>query len=214
MYCDDKGGKSRMRCLMCEKRKEESDHFFDYFYEKDPLCYECRKKWIRCKKKRKMDTHLIHSSWIYNEAYAECLIQYKECFDEALQDVFLFPVKNTLKRKYWNRTVILLPSSNEKIEKRGFHHLEKMYSSLGLPMINPFIKKENVDQKGKGSKGREEIQNVILLKENISFPKRVLIVDDVMTTGCTLRACLRWIPKECDIQIYVNSMSVKEYELP
>ena len=30
MCKDAKGGKSRMRCLMCGKRKEESDSFFDF----------------------------------------------------------------------------------------------------------------------------------------------------------------------------------------
>lgn len=87
------------------------------------------------------------------------------------------------------------------MEERGFSHLKFMFSSLKLPMLEPFITESN--QKGKTLKERKEIGKTMYLKENIHLPYKIALVDDVYTTGSTLRAALSNIDvKAHKIKIY------------
>lgn len=178
-----------MRCLWCGKTKDEGT-ILDYFREKDGLCYRCRHQWKRRKKKEKVEGYSVEVCWEYNEAFREALLQYKECYDEALYPIFFSPVQKEIKRKYGHKTIVLLPSSKEKVEQRGFDHLAKMCSILDLPMIYPFEKRTSHEQKHLSKQKREEMIYGIQRKSGCLIPRDILLVDDVMTTGSTLRGAL------------------------
>ena len=87
------------------------------------------------KKDIKLGPYIVKSSWEYNDAFRSTLIQYKECYDEALKDVFLYPTRKKIRNYLRGYTLILMPSTKEKLEERGFSHLKFMFSSLKLPML-------------------------------------------------------------------------------
>ena len=193
-----------MRCLLCDKEKIDSD-VFDIFSE-DMLCHECRSKWIKKENVFRFEGKKLRSSYVYNDAFADALLQYKECYDEALKDIFLYEVKNKLNLIYRGYTMVLMPSSTKKEEERGFSHLKLMFSSLNLPMIEPFIKTDEKEQKGTNVEQRKKIIKSIKLKEGISLPKRLLLVDDVITSGATLSSAITALSSyKRDIQIYTVS---------
>lgn len=195
-----------MRCLLCDKEKIDSD-VFDIFSE-DKLCHECRNKWEKKENIFRFEGKKLRSSYVYNEAFADALLQYKECYDEALKDIFLYEVKNKLKLIYRGYTMVLMPSSTKKEEERGFSHLKLMFSSLKLPMIEPFIKIDERSQKGTNVEERKKITKSIKLKEGIILPNKLLLVDDVITTGATLSTAIALLPSNHkDIQIYTVSYS-------
>lgn len=194
-----------MRCLMCDKEKWVGS-LVDIMMPDDPLCEECRKKWEKKRFQFLYDGIPIESTYIYNEAFSKCLIQYKEYKDEALKDVFLFGEKLHIFRKYYGYTVVLLPSSQQKEKERGFNHLREMFRNVKLPMLDALYKLENVDQKELSILEREKMKGLIGLKEGIDLPKKVLLVDDTITTGATLSGALRCIRKKCKkIRIYTVS---------
>lgn len=195
-----------MRCLLCDKEKIDSD-VFDIFSE-DMLCHECRNKWEKKENIFRFEGKKLRSSYVYNEPFADALLQYKECYDEALKDIFLYEVKNKLKLIYRGYTMVLMPSSTKKEEERGFSHLKLMFSSLKLPMIEPFIKIDERSQKGTNVEERKKITNSIKLKKGIILPNKLLLVDDVITTGATLSTAIALLPSNNkDIQIYTVSYS-------
>lgn len=194
-----------MRCLMCAKKLSEGS-WKDVLFIGDPLCEKCRKQWER--RKISFEVEGIHgnASYIYNKAFSSCLIQFKECNDEALKDVFLYEVKNSLQRKYHGYTLCLMPSSAEKIKERGFSHLKEMFSCLHMEILEPFEKQGTQSQKKLPLYLRKELAHQIKLKEGIHLPDKILLCDDTITSGSTLKGAIQCLPRKGKaIQIYCVS---------
>lgn len=193
-----------MRCLLCEK--EMNTDFYDLFLSEDCICQNCRSMWERKDVHFKISGISGYAPYVYNQAYAGCLVQFKECGDEALKDVFFTKVRKRLKRKYSGYTLLLMPSSKRKREARGFDHLKEMYGSLGLDMMSPFLMKEERDQKNRSAAERRKMADNIALPDNIVLPRKIVLADDTVTTGSTLKGALSCLDREKhDIRILCGS---------
>ena len=179
-----------MRCLLCGCEMQQGS-LRDILFNEDIICEACRSKWERKKIDFRLDGIRVRSDYVYNDAFSECLIQYKECCDEALKDVFLYRIKDVIRKRYKGYTVCLMPSSTTKLAVRGFNHLAGMYESLVMKMIDPFEKVEEKDQKGAGRMERRNMEHGIRLKPDVQLPKKLLLCDDTITTGSTLKVALR-----------------------
>lgn len=194
-----------MRCLMCSKKMSEGS-WKDVLFGNDPLCESCRSQWEKRKIVFEVEGIRGNASYLYNKAFSSCLIQYKECFDEALRDVFLYEVKNEIRRKYSGYTLCLMPSSEEKQKQRGFSHLKRMFSLLNMPMIEPFEKQSDLSQKKLPLYMRKDLVHNIRLKEGTELPDKILLCDDTITSGSTLKGALHCIDRRNKkIRIYCVS---------
>ena len=172
-----------MRCLFCDS-KIEKYNLLSLFIEEDLLCLECRNKLKIEKIYSNISDLKVESFYNYDGIFKQLLIQYKECYDEALYPIFLYKLKDYIKYKYFNYQILLVPSSINKLEKRGFNHLELIFKDVGLDIINGLKMKENLIQEGKSLLDRKK------MIDNYEYegPKlnKVLIVDDVLTTGSSI----------------------------
>ena len=147
----------------------------------------------------------------YEEKVRSTLFQFKGCYDYELKDVFLNYPKPLLRARFRGFTIIPAPSSDAHNAQRGFNHVQEMFSCLGLPMLLALKKVGDVKQTTLDYAQRQSV------KERISYVgpkdlsgKKILLVDDVFTTGATIKACQAFIEKRHPktIQILVMSKTI------
>ena len=172
-----------MRCIYCDKEIKKIT-FTSLFLERDPLCIECRRQ-LQVKRRCFLLGELkAESFYEYDGLFKSLLLQYKECCDEALKDVFLYGLKDYIRIRYAGYHLLFVPSSTQKRQMRGFDHLELIFEDIGLPRVKGLKMKEDLIQEGKNAKERNRMMdNYIYEGEELN---RVLIVDDVMTTGSSI----------------------------
>lgn len=96
----------------------------------------------------------------------------------------------------WLREPLALtfvPSTKAAVRRRGFDHIEllagELAKSTDLPCANLFERPSSHDQRKLSRKGRAaNMHKALSIKEGAKVPPRVLVIDDVHTTGATLCA--------------------------
>lgn len=186
-----------MRCLYCARKMNKID-FKNIFIEEDYLCVDCRDKLKINRKYVDIGPIKVETFYNYEEGiFRDLLIQYKECYDEALYCVFLYLLKEYIRIKYMGYTIIFIPSSKNKFQERGFNHLELIFSEVKLPKANGLEMKEELVQEGKNLNERKKmIDNYIYTGKRFN---KVLIVDDVVTTGSSLLGAYQVLKPHCKI---------------
>ena len=122
------------------------------------------------------------------------MFKFKGCYDIELKDVFLDRFINYLKIKYRGYSVVPLPSYHLDDEKRGFNHIVEIFCRLNLPMLKILKKVKNEKQAKKNKKERMTSHNVFEITElNAVRNKKILVVDDVYTTGSSMNAAINLI---------------------
>lgn len=156
-----------------------------------------------------MDKLKIHYLIVYNEQIEELVYRYKEQKDEACGRLFFENYRHWIKRKFRGYKIIYVPSSNEKIEERGFHHLTVMFECVPLEKIHALSKKNSISQKHQTKENRANILkhfeiDVSMLKNT----DNILLVDDVCTTGGSLLAAhTLTLPHVAKVEALVFSVS-------
>ena len=163
------------------------------FVNTDVICLKCRNEMVISGGRFVLDTLSCESLYVYEGIVKDMLVQYKELMDEALYPLFLYPWIRYIRKKYRGYTLVLAPSSLLAYKRRGFSHVEKMFSVLGMDMVCPFMKDE-VEQKHRSMSNRSRIYDEIHLVDDVPNTP-LLLVDDICTTGSTLQAMYQKLKK-------------------
>lgn len=166
-----------------------------------PRCYGCQKASSsyaicqNCKRTLKIDS--ISYTGPYEEIYKEIILTMKkhssrQCFTDIAQTLALF-----LETAQDYDAIVPVPTTMRHVRQRGFDHTKMIALHLSrakdLPLLCILQRTSNDYQVGKSRKERfAQMQDGVKLKEvkNLNGAK-ILLIDDIVTTGATMSACAR-----------------------
>ena len=177
-------------CRACRNR---------YTREKFITCSVCHSKYDECTcRPRFASPYIDHYTKVmkYSESNAagKLVLAAKDVSSDKLSDFLASEMKTALQKRDFRPDVITyVPCSDESFGKKGFDHGEKLAKALGKAMGVPtkkcFVCAGGKTQKNLSAQARlDNSRKSIRVRKDIRKAvegKRVLLVDDVLTTGAS-----------------------------
>lgn len=190
-----------IRCLFCGELSQN----------RYPICNSCKPSLLiqsnRCKRCgiitskfikiccvcRDSDTQLLnHSLFMYNGYPKELLKQYKFNKEMSLAYYYSELLYEKIVTSYNGFTVCPIPTSYIKRRLKGWYQLDLILSLLkkrSIPISNILGKRLGKTQKKLNRDQRlSNLNNKFYIKRG-EIPQKILLLDDVYTTGATLNSC-------------------------
>lgn len=198
-----------MKCLLCNDWIESVPKLRDlitFNQREEYSCVSCKNQFKKlskercqnCNKELHRDTCIDCKLWMkkgyipkhlaiyrYEENMKEYFSRYKFMGDYCLRKIFQQEIKANLK-SFLKKGYILVPVplSEERLEERGFNQVKGLLE--GIPYKNIFEKREIEKQSSRTREERLSQDNSFSLKKGIELPSKIIIIDDIYTTGSTL----------------------------
>lgn len=194
-------------CKACFKPIPSSS--FVYLFGEEPqICEKCLSELGPRMIEFKVEKTKGLSVFLYNEEVRNKLYTLKGCFDIEMAGVFLSHFGSYFRLIYHGYFLIGAPSNLEKDEVRGFNHVEQIFACLRLPFIKAIRKTSAVKQSDLHYAERQRIGEKLEWISGVNIQgKKILLVDDVMTTGATIKACLKLIKSHHPKRVKILVMS-------
>ena len=176
------------RCLVCSSFVESSLN--NLVSGNTSICQTCFAKMEPVIKRIKIDGINGLLLYSYNEFTRSLILQIKANYDLELAKYILAPLKSFLKESYNKYTLVPIPSTKVSNKARGFNHVEAIFSCTELPILNLFEKVGNYKQANTKFVNRSQVFEKIKLIKDVEIPSKVVVVDDIITSGSSLKAAL------------------------
>ena len=180
-------------CKICFKEIKPND-LHSFCCKKQIICADCMSKLKPSFRSFSINNIKGLAIYDYDENIEGLLYQFKGCFDIELKDVFLARFSKELRLYFRGYSIVPIPSYISDDMKREFNHVIEMFSCLDLPIIRVLEKTMKYKQSDQKRKDRKLIAKVLKMSNiNEIENKKILLVDDVCTTGSSLSAAINLI---------------------
>ncbi len=157
------------------------------------LCYDC----VRWKE---MDSYFPTNKalYVYDERAKEFMERYKFAGDCTVAFLIQEDLKRTLKTYFkQGYTICPLPTSKQSLEKREFEAVEYFLELSKIPYQQFFYHiGKGKKQSEKTREERMQLQQPFVLKEEVNLPDKILLFDDIYTTGKTIRLAVKLLQEK------------------
>lgn len=127
------------------------------------------------------------SIYLYNDFLKEIISQYKFRGDYLLANVFASQMKEKLRGVKFDY-LVPIPLSKERQFERGFNQSEALIVEAGLQATSLLKRTHGEKQSKKSRAERIHVPQVFQLVGQVTIQnKAVILIDDIYTTGSTLR---------------------------
>ena len=151
------------------------------------------------------------SLYPYDDTIKQYIYILKGCYDVELSQVFLQEFASFYKIYFHGYTLVPMPSSKEDDARREFNHVEEIFKCLDLPYLKIIEKTQKYKQSDQAHSKRKEIIKYLKVSNlEIVRNKKILLVDDIVTTGSTLKSAIKLLrpgrPKKIKIMTIAKVM--------
>ena len=165
------------------------------------------------KKLRKLNN--IYYIWDYNEEFKKLIFSYKYNRKKSLAKLIARLIEQEFKfiiQKEKIDFIVSVPINKKRENERGYNQVDEILKQLNVKYIE--IKRvKNTEKMHKllNEKLREEnIRGSFRIESDFDFMnKKILLVDDIITTGATLKEIKNSILNDIDRKLFINSKNHK-----
>ena len=197
------------RCVICNEYNEGQE----------ALCTECKKK-LRCPEEcfyigNDEEKYLVWSAFYYSNIVKELIIKLKYKSDFVCGEILAKYMLELIKNKEQQFDIIsYVPMTKKALKNRGYNQSEFLanYISrfLNVPLICTLIKtKETKDQIGLNGEERwDNMESCFQINKSKAIKnKKILLIDDVITTGATAFYCAHALKEKGINNVYILTIA-------
>ncbi|MCM3567403.1 ComF family protein [Neobacillus mesonae] len=188
--------KEQLICKECERKFEKIDgetcricsrplHLLEEKFRHGDLCHDCF-RWEGDEEWKGFLTE-NHSLFLYNDFLKKVMAKFKFRGDYILARGFALYVKELVKNVDTD-LFVPIPLSEERLYERGFNQAAAVLREADLPSSEILTRIHSEKQSKKSRNERIHLPQVFNLKHNADIQgKKIILIDDIYTTGSTLR---------------------------
>ena len=169
-------------CSDCDSTFERIGEEYCPNCMKTGLSIKCQDCQFWCKEGIEVSHRAI---FIYNQAMKDFFSRYKFDGDFLLRKAFASVLSEELK-KHKGYQFVVIPLSPERLLERGFNQVEGLVEAAGFSYLDLIEKREERASSSKSRSERLETELPFFVKSGITIPKKILLIDDIYTTGTTI----------------------------
>ena len=165
------------------------------------------------KKLRKLNN--IYYIWDYNEEFKKLIFSYKYNRKKSLAELIARLIEQEFKfiiQKEKIDFIVSVPINKKRENERGYNQVDEILKQLNVNYVEiKRIKNTEKMHKLLNEKLREEnIRGSFRTESDFDFKnKKILLVDDIITTGATLKEIKNSILNDIDRRLFINSKNHK-----
>lgn len=169
-------------CQICSRPLDKLDPQFRIGHH----CLDCT-NWEKSSRWKNV-LEKNYSLYEYNDFMTEVIARFKYRGDYAIAKVFSASISEQIQKIEYD-LLVPIPLSEERLYERGFNQAESLIIEAGFAPTNLLTRVHTEKQSKKTRNERIHLPQVFQIAQT-SQPirqKRILLIDDVYTTGSTLR---------------------------
>lgn len=195
-----------VKCSVCGKIIEDENQY---------ICFQCFRLLKRKGEMKNISNYYF--LYYYDDDIKKIITDYKlknrRGLSKEISDLIKKPLKELIREKRIT-IVIPVPISKNRMKERGFNQIEEILKELKIDYktIDRIKDTEHMYSLLEEKRREENIKKAFRNDEINADEKNILIVDDIVTTGSTIREVVKEIKrKSSPKEIYVFSLAMSKF---